>query len=84
MFAFILLVLAVTPVVVTIGYTDYDNDFLDPAYILSGDFNISTAGAQQSIIEWADMLAAQGPWCEHVILDAQLSTLFFHEDGCVC
>lgn len=45
------------------SYTDYDNDFLsDPSYILSNNFNVSTAASRQSIIEWADFLAAQGPW----------------------
>ncbi|KAF7978761.1 hypothetical protein HWV62_25685 [Athelia sp. TMB] len=56
--------LAIIPATLAMfNYTDYDNDFLsDPSYILSKDFNVSTAAAQQSIIEWADFLAAQGPW----------------------
>ncbi|KAF7982783.1 hypothetical protein HWV62_25687 [Athelia sp. TMB] len=45
-----------------INYKDYDNDFLDPAYVLGKDFNSSTAAAQQTIVQWADFLAAQGPW----------------------
>ncbi|KZP15851.1 chondroitin AC/alginate lyase [Athelia psychrophila] len=45
-----------------LGYKDYDNDFLDPAYVLGKNFNSSTAAAQQSIVQWADFLAAQGPW----------------------
>ena len=47
------------------SYKDYDNDFVDPSYILAKKFDPSTAGAQQSIVEWADFLAAQGPWCEY-------------------
>lgn len=45
-------------------YIDYDNDFVDPSYILAKDFDPSTNGAQTSIIQWADFLSAQGPWCE--------------------
>lgn len=50
-----------------LGYKDYDNDFLDPAYVLGKDFNSSTAAAQQTIVQWADFLAAQGPWGKHNI-----------------
>jgi len=57
-------VLAITPSIYAqqFPYKDYDNDFLDPSYILAKDFNSSTAAAQQSVVEWADFLAAQGPW----------------------
>lgn len=44
----------------------YDNDFVDPKYVLSKSFNTSTAASQQTIVEWADQLAAQGPWSEQV------------------
>ena len=72
MFQPITLVLSVLAVAHSIyAYKDYDNDFLDPSYILSKNFNSSTAAAQQSIVEWADFLAAQGPWCEWFI-DAYL------------
>jgi hypothetical protein len=76
MFGFILQILAalalVTPTVFGMfNYTDYDNDFVNPSYILAGHFNASTANAQKSIIDWADWLAAQGPWCEHIFLDTQ-------------
>jgi hypothetical protein len=47
-----------------ISYKDYDNDFLDPSYILNKNYSSTTAAAQQSVVEWADYLAAQGPWCE--------------------
>jgi hypothetical protein len=40
----------------------YDNDFIDPSYILAKNFSKSTAGAKQTIIEWADYLNTQGPW----------------------
>jgi hypothetical protein len=58
----VLSALAFAPAVFAFDYKDYDNDFLDPSYILSKNFNASTAAAQQSIIEWADVLAEQGPW----------------------
>jgi hypothetical protein len=45
-----------------LGIVSYDNDFVDPNYVVSKSFNTSTAAAQQSIVEWADQLAAQGPW----------------------
>jgi len=58
----VLSLLAVAPSIHAISYKDYDNDFLDPSYILAKNFSPSTAAAQQSVIEWADFLAAQGPW----------------------
>ena len=57
--------LALAPAV--LGFTDYANDFPDPSYVVSKDFNTSTAGAQATIVAWADDLAAQGPWCEYHI-----------------
>lgn len=59
---FSLLLAVVAPVLAT-TYLDYDNDFVDPSYILGKDFASTTAEAQQSIVEWADFLAVQGPWC---------------------
>jgi hypothetical protein len=58
-------VLAVVPSI--LAYKDYDNDFLDPSYILAKNFNSTTAASQQSVVEWADFLAAQGPWCKRLI-----------------
>lgn len=52
--------LALAPAV--LGFTDYANDFVDPTYVLSKDFNTSTAAAQSTIVAWADGLAADGPW----------------------
>lgn len=53
-------VLMLAPAVLCI--VSYDNDFVDPKYVISKSFNTSTAGSQQTIVEWADQLAAQGPW----------------------
>ena len=46
------------------SYTDFDNDFVDPNYILAKDFSSSTCAAQTTVIQYADFLAAQGPWCK--------------------
>ncbi|KAF7972128.1 hypothetical protein HWV62_18852 [Athelia sp. TMB] len=53
---------ALTLAPAVLGFTDYANDFPDPTYVLSKDFNTSTTGAQATIVAWADDLAAQGPW----------------------
>ncbi|KAH8978621.1 chondroitin AC/alginate lyase [Lactarius akahatsu] len=45
-----------------IGFSSYANDFIEPSYILGKNWNATTAVAQESIIQWADSLAAQGPW----------------------
>lgn len=45
-----------------IGFSSYDNDFLEPSYILGKNWNPTTVVAQESIVQWADWLAAQGPW----------------------
>jgi hypothetical protein len=61
----VLSVLAVVPSInAVISYKDYDNDFLNPSYVLAKNFSSSTAAAQQTVVQWADYLAAQGPWCE--------------------
>lgn len=44
------------------NFSAYANDFVNPNTILAKDFNTSTAGSQQTIVAWADFLAAQGPW----------------------
>lgn len=59
--------LALAPTVLATDYKDYDNEFLDPSVILAKNFDPSTAGAQQTIVEWADFLAAEGPWCEFLL-----------------
>ncbi|KAH9168059.1 chondroitin AC/alginate lyase [Lactarius sanguifluus] len=45
-----------------IGFSSYANDFIEPSYILGKNWNATTVVAQESIIQWADSLAAQGPW----------------------
>ncbi|KAI0292206.1 chondroitin AC/alginate lyase [Multifurca ochricompacta] len=44
------------------GFSSYDNDFIEPSYILNKNWNATTSVAQESIVQWADFLAAQGPW----------------------
>ena len=56
--------LALAPAARALNFTDYANDFPDPAYVLAKGFSASTAAAQQTIVGWADSLAVQGPWCE--------------------
>jgi len=46
-----------------VDFTSYDNDFIEPSYVLSKHWNATTIVSQESIIQWADLLAAQGPWC---------------------
>lgn len=55
-------VLALAPAV--LAFSSYANFFVDPNYVLSKDFNTSTAASQSTIVDWADGLAANGPWCE--------------------
>jgi hypothetical protein len=58
----VVFILTIAPAAFANPYQDYDDDFLDPSYILAKDFDVSTAAAQQSIVQWADYLASQGPW----------------------
>ncbi|KZP34707.1 chondroitin AC/alginate lyase [Athelia psychrophila] len=44
------------------AYIDFDNDFVNPSYILGKHPNPFPIGAQATVIEYADFLAAQGPW----------------------
>lgn len=46
-----------------VAYRSYYNDFIEPSYILGRNWSTTTVVAQQSIIQWADWLAAKGPWC---------------------
>jgi hypothetical protein len=46
-----------------VPFSTYDNDFVEPSYVLGKNWNKTTIVAQESIIQWADWLAAQGPWC---------------------
>ncbi|KAI0033744.1 chondroitin AC/alginate lyase [Vararia minispora EC-137] len=45
-----------------LSYSTYINTFVDPKYLLQGKFNNATSAAQEIIVQWADMLASQGPW----------------------
>jgi hypothetical protein len=45
-----------------IEFSSYDDDFIEPSYILGKNWNPTTVVAQESIVQWADWLAAQGPW----------------------
>jgi hypothetical protein len=49
-----------------VAHISYYNDFIEPSYILDKNWSKTTVVAQQSIIQWADWLAAQGPWCTRV------------------
>ena len=40
----------------------YANDFIDPNDILSKTLGDHTSRARETIVEWARVLAAQGPW----------------------
>jgi hypothetical protein len=46
-----------------VPFTSYDNDFIEPSYILGGNWNETTVVSQESIVQWANWLAEQGPWC---------------------
>jgi hypothetical protein len=50
----------VAPVVHSL--VSYANDFVDPDYIVSKAFSNYTVEAQSTVVQWADELAAQGPW----------------------
>jgi len=44
-----------------VGFTSYDSDFIEPGYVLSKHWDETTIVSQESIIQWVDWLAAQGP-----------------------
>jgi hypothetical protein len=44
--------------------TSYDNDFINPDLIVGKEFDPRFAGAQETVVQWAEELAAQGPWCK--------------------
>ncbi|KAI0826105.1 alginate lyase-domain-containing protein [Irpex lacteus] len=46
----------------TYAYVNYANDFVDPDYILAGNFSETTLPAQNTIRQWAEDSAAGGPW----------------------
>ncbi|KAJ3518100.1 hypothetical protein NMY22_g13828 [Coprinellus aureogranulatus] len=44
------------------GQTSYANDFVDPDYIVAGNFPTNTGLAQATINAWANTLAGRGPY----------------------
>lgn len=51
-----------------LGLTSYANDFIEPDYILEKKFPAArSAGARATIKQWADELAAEGPWCMRLL-----------------
>lgn len=41
----------------------YANDFVDPDYIVNGNFGKHTQGAQDTIVAWARQSTVGSPWC---------------------
>jgi hypothetical protein len=67
LFAIVLALLAARSLAdLNVAYISYYNDFIEPSYILGKNWSRTTVVAQQSIIQWADWLAAQGPWCTRI------------------
>ncbi|KAL0945911.1 hypothetical protein HGRIS_012194 [Hohenbuehelia grisea] len=46
----------------TSALTSYANDFVDPDYILAGNYGPNSQAAQRTIVSWARELALKGPW----------------------
>ena len=65
-----LLLLAVTclqSVPAVHSLTNYANDFIDPAYVVSKNFSVKTTRAQSTILDWADATIEGGPWSKSLI-----------------
>ncbi|RDB17371.1 hypothetical protein Hypma_001833 [Hypsizygus marmoreus] len=45
-----------------LAYTSYANDFVDPNFIVAGEFGNNTLAAQATILAWAKDSASGGPW----------------------
>jgi hypothetical protein len=45
------------------GLVSYANDFVDPDYIVKGNFGENTLAAQSTIVTWARQSSDGGPWC---------------------
>ncbi|KAG5635945.1 hypothetical protein H0H81_009594 [Sphagnurus paluster] len=60
--------------------TSYANDFVNPDFIVAGDFANNTLAAQATILAWAKDSASKGPWfwklCKYVSRDG-----LFNPDG---
>ena len=62
LFAIVLSLLTVHPLAdLNVAYISYYNDFIKPSYVLGKNWSATTVVAQQSIVQLADWLAAQGP-----------------------
>lgn len=44
------------------SYASYANVFVNPDFIVARQFANNTLAARQTIVSWAQELAAQGPW----------------------
>lgn len=47
------------------GLTSYANDFVDPDFIVLGDFGKNTLASQQTVKAWARQSASDGPWSKY-------------------
>ncbi|KAI0088285.1 alginate lyase-domain-containing protein [Irpex rosettiformis] len=56
------LVLAANTLPVVQSFVNYANDFINPDYILAGNFNDTTIPAQSTIKQWAEDSTSGGPW----------------------
>lgn len=52
------------PAVLSLKFTSYANDFIDPSIVTQQPHNSTRTLAQRTIVKWASELAAQGPWCK--------------------
>jgi hypothetical protein len=52
-----------------VPFASYDNDFIEPSYILSKNWNAKTIVAQESIVQWADWLAGARGVHSYTIID---------------
>ncbi|KAJ8461815.1 hypothetical protein ONZ45_g18163 [Pleurotus djamor] len=59
---FVLALNILTSISSVYAFTSYANDFVDPDYILAGNYGDSSRPARLTIASWARELAAKGPW----------------------
>lgn len=57
-------------------WVSFDNDWINPDVFLQKDFNETTVHAQMTIVNWADNLSAQGPWCASIFHHYRLFNSF--------
>jgi hypothetical protein len=53
-----------------------DNEFVDPSFLLANTSSPIAAGARQTIVEWADYLNTQGPWCKSAPGSTRIALMF--------